>query len=412
MIKVESYIYNPIISPNPKNDWENKATFNGSVTEFNHKYVMAYRAIGHDSNISTIGVASSSDLYVFSNRKQIIKPEFSWEKFGCEDPRVCRHGDDYYIFYTAVSESSPGPNSIKIAVAITRDFITFEKHLVTPFNAKAMALFPKLINGKMAAILTVNTDLPPSKISIAYFDQVSDMWSPKYWEKWYQEIDLHQLLLRRVVSDQIEIGAVPVQTDQGWLLIYSHIQNFFNGSYGTFGIEASLLDFNNPQQIIGRTIEPIMVPQEIYEMEGVLYSIVFPSGAIIKNEKLLIYYGAADNYCALASLSLSDLLANLKNNGNPIPKLKRYNGNPIIVPQENIGWKSKATFNPAAIMIDNEIHIVYRAMSNQNTSVFGYAKTTDGYHIAYDNPNPIYIPTQSFEINIIPNGFGGCEILA
>ena len=61
-----------------------------------------------------------------------------------------------------------------------------EKHLVTPFNAKAMALFPEKIGGKMWSVLTVHTDKPPSKICIASFDNEEEMWSENFWKKWYK----------------------------------------------------------------------------------------------------------------------------------------------------------------------------------------------------------------------------------
>jgi len=272
-----------------------------------------------------------------------------------------------------------------------------------------MAMFPKLINGKMAAVLTVNTDLPPSKIALAFFDNEEEIWSPEYWRKWYQNLESHELPLRRVTSDQLEIGAVPVETDDGWLLIYSHIQNYYNGKKAIFGIEAVLLDKDNPQVIIGKTLKPLMVPQENYELEGMVPNVIFPSGAVIKNEKLYIYYGAADTSCALAMTDLKELIVELKKNINPLPKLKRYAGNPIITPRDGVEWESRATFNPASILINDEIHLIYRAMSLSNTSVFGYAKSLDGFSIIERSLEPIYSPREDFEIKKKENSFGGCE---
>jgi len=407
MIKVQSYLFNPILSPENKNNWENTAVFNGSLIKKGDDYLMVYRAFG--SNLSTIGLAKSRDGFNFTKRIQILKPEYPWEKYGLEDPRITEIDGKYYIFYTAISAETPNPDSIKIALAITTDFITFEKHLITPFNAKAMALFPKKINGKYAAILTANTDLPPSRNAIAYFDNIKDLWDQNFWQKWYQDLTKNEINFRRITSDHTEIGAVPVETDEGWLLIYSHIQNYFNGSFGTFGIEAILLDKENPQKIIGRTDYPILVPQETYELEGMVPNIVFPSGALVQNDELFIYYGAADNYVALATTNLNDLLINLKNNRHISPKLQRFNKNPIITPQDNNDWESRATFNPAAILINEKVHLIYRAMSKDNTSVFGYAHSLDGFNIDFKSKVPIYLPREKFEIKQKPDGFGGCE---
>lgn len=407
MVSINNYLFNPILSPDVKHSWEKTAVFNGSVVQDNNKFLMVYRCVG--DNLSTIGLATSHDGYNFSHRKQILKPEYPWEQYGLEDPRITQIDGKFYIFYTAISEASPGPNSIKIAVAITTDFITFEKHLVTPFNAKAMALFPKKINGQFVAILSANTDLPPSKTALAFFDKESDIWSSEFWEKWYKNLNKNELIFRRITSDHTEIGAVPIYTEFGWVLIYSYNQNYFNGSFGTFGIEAVLLDRDDPRTILGRTSRPLMVPQETYELEGMVSHIVFPSGAIIKDDEIFIYYGAADNYVALATVKTKELLIEMLRQVNVAPKLKRNSGNPIIIPEPLHDWESRATFNPAAVLIDDTVHIVYRAMSMNNTSVFGYAKSLDGLTIFSKSSQPIYVPRSDFETNPDPNGFGGCE---
>jgi hypothetical protein len=58
-----------------------------------------------------------------------------------------------------------------------------------------MALFPGKIGGKLVAVLTVNTDNPPAKIGLAFFDNEEQMWSPEYWEGWYSFLDDHVLPL-------------------------------------------------------------------------------------------------------------------------------------------------------------------------------------------------------------------------
>ena len=86
----------------------------------------------------------------FSHQQPFIVPEEIWERYGCEDPRVTKFGKNYYIFYTALSSYPFTADSIKVAVAISPDLKKISaKHLVTPFNAKAMTLFPEKINGKI-----------------------------------------------------------------------------------------------------------------------------------------------------------------------------------------------------------------------------------------------------------------------
>lgn len=89
-------------------------------------------------------------------------------------------------------------------------------------------------------------------------------------------------------------------------------------------------------------------------------------------------------------------------------KLKRFEGNPIIQPIPEHPWEAKATFNPAAIFLDGKVHIVYRAMSEDNTSVLGYAASHDGFRIDERLTEPIYIPREDFEKKAQP-GNSGCE---
>jgi len=177
MVRAKRSLENPIVIPESGDFWQSAATFNPSVVEDKAGAVhMFFRAVGNGSEMSSIGHAVSGDGVRFGAAKQLIAPTEPWEKLGCEDPRVTRFEGCYYIFYTAVSEFSA--DGIKVAVALTKDLKTIdEKHLVTPFNAKAMALFPERVGGKIAALITVNTDRPPARICLALFDTVDQIWS-------------------------------------------------------------------------------------------------------------------------------------------------------------------------------------------------------------------------------------------
>ncbi|MSU44986.1 hypothetical protein EXS45_02290 [Candidatus Nomurabacteria bacterium] len=70
--------------------------------------------------------------------------------------------------------------------------------------------------------------------------------------------------------------------------------------------------------------------------------------------------------------------------------LKRSHKNPIIEPTDDKHWKSKATFNPTAIVSNGTVHIVYRAIGESDHSVLGYAGSQDGMTIKENFPTPIY----------------------
>lgn len=407
MFKLNRSFDNPILRPDPNSTWEAIASFNGSIVRDDSGiYHLFYRAISSDTNISTIGHAISKDKIHFTDRRQFIVPEFFWERYGCEDPRVTKLDDKYYIFYTAISTSPPSPMGIKVGVAITKDFKTIEKHIVTPFNAKAMALYPKKINGKITAILTVNTDNPPARVAVVYFNKESDIWCQDFWWEWFSHIDSFDTHFQRTKNDHTEIGAVPLETKYGWLLIYSYIQNYYS-SDKIFGIEAALMDLKEPNRPLGRTNKSILFPEVDYETKGNVPNIVFPSGALIENEMFYLYYGGADTNTCLATCKVNDLLSEIELLHSSL-HFERFSSNPILIPVAENSWESKAVFNPAAIFLDNKVHIIYRAMSDDDTSTLGYAQSLDGFNISARLDKPIFTPTQSFE-NKLKIGNSGCE---
>jgi predicted GH43/DUF377 family glycosyl hydrolase len=406
--------HNPILSPNKAHPWEAAAAFNGCPIIHNKKMHIVYRAMSEPELLkephirtSVIGRAVSEDGLFFDDRAVFIAPDQEYDKFGCEDPRVTKFGKTFYTFYTALGGYPFGAENIKIAVALSTDMkkVT-EKHLVTPFNAKGMALFPDKVNGKMAALLSVNTDLKPSDICYAEFDSPEQLWSKEYWDEWYKNLDAHKVSIRRLPEDHLEFGAPPVKTDMGWLVVYSHIQRYGRPDVA-FGIEVVLLDLKNPRKVIGRTKGPFMVPETFYEHTGQVPHITFPTGALIRDGHLEIYYGAADTYCALATIPLDNLLKSITETDKKA--VVRFPGNPIITPRPGMIWENMGTINPAAIDLGDKTHILYRAVAPGNVSTIGYAVSSDGFSIDERPDKPIYYPRADFEKNKNSSVNYGCE---
>jgi len=341
-----------------------------------------------------------------SEQRILIEPQEDWEEFGVEDPRITKIDDIYYIFYTALGGFPYGADNIKCAVATTKDFKTIDsRKLVTPFNAKAMTLFPEKINGKWTVMLTVNSDQPPSYLAFAQFDSLDDLDDQDFWLQWYADVQSHTIDLRRKDSDHCEIGAAPILTDDGWLLIYSHIQHYFS-DHKLFGVEAVLLERDDPSKIKARTRYPFLVPEESYEQYGQLGDIVFPSGATVEGDRLTVYYGASDTTVCSAKLSLSALLESMQMKGKSY--VKRLSQNPIFKPTKN-AWESKYVFNPTALQFGDETHLLYRAMGDDETSVMGLAISTDGINFDTRFDQPIYVPRAPFELKKKGTGLSGAE---
>jgi len=419
MFVVKRSHHNPIIVPDKNHYWEAFASFNMSVVKKGAMFYGVYRAISAPDRllapdqVSIIGIGQSKDGRHFSERESFITPTEEWEKYGCEDPRITFFEGNYYIFYTALSKFPFEASGIKVGVAVSKDLKKIkERHLVTPFNAKAMTLFPERIGGKITVIVSVNTDMPPVKIAIAQVNKIEELWNPRFWEEWYKNVDKYSIDFKRLSYDHVEVGATPVKTRHGWLLLYSHIQNYFGGGENLkriFGIEAVLLELNNPLKIVGRTRGPILAPRESYELLGHVPDVVFPTGAVVKGDTLFIYYGAADTTTCLAYVNLTDLLATMREETSREWHFERSYKNPIIVADKTHPWEAKATFNPAAIRIGGKTHILYRALSMDNTSSIGYASSLDGVKIDEKLAEPIYIPREDFELKKVAGENSGCE---
>ncbi|MEM6771535.1 MAG: hypothetical protein AAF597_13210, partial [Bacteroidota bacterium] len=345
----------------------------------------------------------------FKSRKVFIEPEAPWEYFGVEDPRVTFFEGKYYTFYTALSDFPFGANNIKVGLAVSKDLKTVDqKYLITNFNAKAMTLFPERVNGKVTALLTVNSDLPPSSIAYIQVDEVEKLWDPDVWYEWYAQHNRYKLSLGRLNTDHVEIGCPPVATDQGWLLFYAHIRDYINGKEPLFGGECVLLDRNNLRQIIARTEDPMIVPEAPYEKEGTIPDVIFPTSLNIHKDEMRLYYGAADTSIALAQTAKKDFLGAMQEKIRVVPKLSKYH-TPIIEPRHSMAWEANGTFNPGCFDDGEHIHLFYRAQSDVWTSTIGYCRFAVPHIIETRPLEPIYEPRTDFEVKRVPEGYSGCE---
>jgi predicted GH43/DUF377 family glycosyl hydrolase len=102
-------------------------------------------------------------------------------------------------------------------------------------------------------------------------------------------------------------GAVPFRIDQGWLEIYHGATKDDRYCLG-----AVLLDKDEPWKVIARCEKPVMEPEAIYEVNGFFGKVVFSCGVLYEEERVKIYYGAADTVMAYAEIPINDILRSLK----------------------------------------------------------------------------------------------------
>ena len=323
----------PILVPRKDIEWEAQAVFNPSVIYDDAVFKMLYRTYPRQTQeaqpklyrpgfylthqISYIGYAESKDGIHFERRPHpFISPSEEYDTYGCEDPRITKVDDTFYITYTAIDspieDRAKKPN-VRIALATTKDFIESTKHGIIgpPIRSKAAALFSEKVHGgKVALALTVSSDSANSHIAVRYFDSIASLMSRSddEWNTFLAHSEETTALktywwLRRGP----ELGATPIKTDKGWLLIFSA-----ESMSDSWTISAALVDYNEPHKLIARAPGYILQPVTEYERNGLVHNVTFPGGAVIVGDDLYIYYGCADTGIGLATCKLKDLLGYLE----------------------------------------------------------------------------------------------------
>jgi beta-1,2-mannobiose phosphorylase / 1,2-beta-oligomannan phosphorylase len=222
------------------------------------------------------------------------------EEFGVEDPRITRIGDTFYFTYVAVSR-----HGAATALASTNDFATFRRHgIVFPPDNKDVVLFPAQIGDTYAAL--------HRPISAAPFT-LPEMWigrSPDLLH-WGQHAPLAGAA-SAWETDRIGAGPPPLRTPHGWLEIYHGSQRSpIPGKVGAYSAGALLLDLEDPTKIVRRTTEALLVPETDYDRHGFVPDVLFATGIVQRDERVLLFYGAADTSTAVVELSCEEVLASL-----------------------------------------------------------------------------------------------------
>ncbi|HQY90599.1 glycoside hydrolase family 130 protein [Caldilinea sp.] len=220
------------------------------------------------------------------------------------DPRVCWIEDRYYVTWC---NGYHGPT---IGVGYTIDFETFYQmeNAFLPFNRNGV-LFPRRINGKYA-MLSRPSDNGHTPFGDIYYSESPDM---VHWGR-------HRHVMGTKggwQSTKIGAGPIPIETSEGWLLIYHGVLTSCNGFVYSFG--AALLDLDQPWQVIARGQPYLLAPQAPYERTGDVPNVAFPCAALVDADtgRLAIYYGAADTTTCLAFGYVDDVVDFVKQNAFP-----------------------------------------------------------------------------------------------
>lgn len=323
-------------------DFESEGVLNPGVIREQDFIHLFYRAVSK-GNYSSIGHCTlSSPLHVSTrDREPVIHPEFDYEGHGVEDPRVVKINDLYYLSYTAYD----GVNALG-ALATSKDLVTWIKHGIivpqltyTEFNKltqlkglpnkktsgydpgpdlsksaekqllmwdKNLIFFPRRIKGKLCFLHRIKPDIQ----IVVDIEELNEL-TPDFWKTYFLRISEYIVLAPKYSHEKSYIGGgcPPIETEMGWLLIYHGVYDSPNGYVYTAC--AALLDLENPKREIARLPYPLFEPGKSWELKGEVNNVCFPTGTLVFNDRLYIYYGAADERIAVASINLSDLLKEL-----------------------------------------------------------------------------------------------------
>ncbi len=225
---------------------------------------------------------------------------FPEEIWGIEDPRITYVPElgKYAIVYTAYTRDGPG-----VSLAVTKDFHEFERYgvIMSPEDKDA-ALFPHRVNGQWLLVHRP-VSAPRAHMWISYSLDL------RHWGD-------HKLILEARHgawwdANKIGLSPPPIETPQGWLVIYHGVRQTPSGCIYRLGL--ALFDLREPERCLKRTDEWVFGPEEIYEQRGDVDHVVFPCGATVApdGDTLRLYYGAADSNISLATGSIRAMLERL-----------------------------------------------------------------------------------------------------
>jgi len=294
------YTGNPIIGRNGNK--RSNSVFNSAVVAYNDGFAGVFRCDDRTMSMD-IYAGTSKDGYTWiieddpirfeSDDGEVLRKEYRY------DPRVCFIEDRYYITWC---NGYHGPT---IGVAYTFDFKTFTQleNAFLPFNRNGV-MFPRKINGKYL-MMSRPSDNGHTPFGDIFISQSPDM---TYW-------GCHRYMMGVSSGWQqtkIGPGPIPIETDEGWLLIYHGVLTSCNGFVYRMG--CALLDTNEPWKVKNRGREYIMGPTELYECVGDVPNVTFPCASLCDAQtgRVAIYYGCADSVTGIAFTTVDTLLDHAK----------------------------------------------------------------------------------------------------
>ena len=295
VMPVWRYSGNPIIGRHAIK--RSNSVFNSAVVPFGDGFAGVFRCDSRSVSMDIFpGFSKDGVHWEIQDDPEVTAREYRY------DPRVCLMDGKYYVTWC---NGYHGPT---IGVGWTEDFKTFRQleNAFLPYNRNGV-LFPRKIGG-MYMMLSRPSDTGHTPFGDIFVSQSPDM---KFW-------GCHRHVMGTVKGDasawqctKIGSGCVPIETSEGWLLIYHGVINTCNGFVYRMG--CALLDLEEPWNVIKRTKNYILGPHELYECVGDVPNVVFPCAALCDaaTGRIAIYYGCADTVTGLAFTTADRLMESM-----------------------------------------------------------------------------------------------------
>ncbi len=358
LFKLYSYRRNPVVKPKDigltwyeNDELQIGAVFNGGAELLEGKVILTLRCqkgyrkakffderlgsyrVSFENYVSEVWPLVSEDGVRFTRLQDIvIRGDGTDQKdfvYGLEDLRIVKCEERYLLVGCGkVKPPFQGENGDRIAVYSTQNFLGITYHgIVRSFDSRNVVPFPELILGKVYILLRFHPNIHIDSLK----EGLSQLLNPsRYVESW-NEIDNRRnenLLLKKGSfpheAEKIGVGAPPIKTARGWLLIYHAVGEIDEDICRIYGLSqridrgysicAAILDMQEPTKVLCRSRYPIYVPSAPWELYGDktypvdVPAVVFPVGAVVWKDKLLLYCGAGDKYVVLLSCSLRSLV--------------------------------------------------------------------------------------------------------
>jgi beta-1,4-mannooligosaccharide/beta-1,4-mannosyl-N-acetylglucosamine phosphorylase len=295
---------NPIIGWNPTPS--TARIFNSAILPYGDGFIGVFRA-DHKNGRPQIHMGRSRDglqwkiedeeIHWVDEQGRDYQPSYAY------DPRLVQIEGVYYIIWCTDFGGAA------LGIGRTDDFKTFVRfdNPFIPFNRNGV-LFPRKVGGHYL-LLSRPSDSGHTPFGDIFLSESPDL---EYWGK-------HRKVMSKGGSGwwqgmKIGAGPVPIETSEGWLLLYHGVSNTCNGFVYSFG--AALLDLERPAKVLYRTRDYLLTPEKSYETTGFVPNVTFPCATIqdAATGRIVIYYGAADNYVAVAYTQVDELCNFIKYN--------------------------------------------------------------------------------------------------